>query len=83
MTAAFRVPRGPVRLAAVPAAVAVAVMLGFCGWTLALPAAIALAVGTRGWAGCASRCLTGPRRGASRPPQSWSPTGLGKFWLPR
>jgi amino acid efflux transporter len=45
MAAAARVLRGPARLAALPAGLAVAVMLGFCGWALALPAAIALAVG--------------------------------------
>jgi amino acid efflux transporter len=44
MTAAVRVLRGRVRLAAPPAGLAVAVMLGFCGWALALPAGIALAV---------------------------------------
>jgi amino acid efflux transporter len=43
MTAAVRVLRGPVRLAALPALVAVAVMLGFCGWALALPVVVALA----------------------------------------
>jgi amino acid efflux transporter len=45
MIAAARVLRGPARLAALPAAVAVAVMLGFCGWALAIPGAIALTVG--------------------------------------
>jgi amino acid efflux transporter len=45
MAAAARVLRGPVRLAAPPAALAVVVMLGFCGWALAVPAAVALAVG--------------------------------------
>jgi amino acid efflux transporter len=44
MTAAVRVLRGRVRLAALPAGLAVAVMLGFCGWALALPLLIALAV---------------------------------------
>jgi amino acid efflux transporter len=44
MTAAVRVLRGRVRLAALPAGLAVAVMLGFCGWALALPAGIVLAV---------------------------------------
>ena len=43
MAAAARVLRGPARLAALPALLAVAVMLGFCGWALALPAIIALA----------------------------------------
>jgi len=47
MAAAARVLRGPARLAALPAGLAVAVMLGFCGWALALPAAIALAAARR------------------------------------
>jgi amino acid efflux transporter len=47
MAAAARVLSGPVRLAAPPAALAVTVMLGFCGWALALPAAIALAASRR------------------------------------
>jgi len=45
MAAAARLLRGPARLAALPAALAVTVMLGFCGWALAMPAAVALAVG--------------------------------------
>jgi amino acid efflux transporter len=49
MTAAVRVLRGKVRLAAAPAAVAVAVMLVFCGWALALPVVVALAVSGRDW----------------------------------
>jgi amino acid efflux transporter len=47
MTAAARVLRGPVRLAALPAALAVTAMLGFCGWALAAPAGVALAVSWR------------------------------------
>jgi len=43
MAAALRVLRGPARLAAGPGALAILAMLGFSGWTLALPAAIALA----------------------------------------
>jgi amino acid efflux transporter len=42
-----RVLRGPARLAALPAGLAVTVMLGFCGWALAIPAAVALAVAGR------------------------------------
>src|SRR6185312_13430969 len=38
MAAAIRVLRGPARLAAVPGAVAVLVMLTFCTWPLAIPA---------------------------------------------
>jgi amino acid efflux transporter len=44
MLAAVRVLRGPARLAAVPASVAVVVMLACCGWALALPAVVAVAV---------------------------------------
>jgi amino acid efflux transporter len=73
MAAAARVLRGPVRLAAGPAALAVVVMLGFCGWALAVPAAVALAVGWRARAGarrsrrsarsaCAVRCPASPGR---------------------
>jgi hypothetical protein len=40
-----------VRLAALPAALAVTAMLGFCGWALAVPAAVALAVSWRSRAG--------------------------------
>src|SRR5215468_767623 len=47
MAAAARVLSGPVRLAALPAALAVTAMLGFCGWALAVPAAVTLAVGCR------------------------------------
>ncbi len=51
MAAAARVLRGPVRLAALPAALAVTAMLGFCSWALAVPAAVALAVSWRAQAG--------------------------------
>jgi hypothetical protein len=47
MAAAARVLTGPARLAALPAALAVTIMLGFCGWALAIPAAVALAVSWR------------------------------------
>jgi amino acid efflux transporter len=47
MVAAARALRGPVRLAAVQAALAVVIVLGFCGWALAIPAAVALATGWR------------------------------------
>jgi amino acid efflux transporter len=47
MAAAARVLHGPARLAALPAALAVTLMLGFCGWALAIPAAIALATTRR------------------------------------
>jgi amino acid efflux transporter len=59
MTAAARVLRGPARAAAIPATLAVAVMLAFCGWALAVPAVIALAVAT--W-----RLAAGRRPGTAR-----------------
>jgi hypothetical protein len=43
MVAAARLLRGPARWAALPAAVAVLVMLGYCGWALAVPAVVAAA----------------------------------------
>jgi len=43
MAAAARLLPGPARLAALPGGLAVTVMLGFCGWALAIPAAVALA----------------------------------------
>jgi len=42
MTAALRVLRGAARLAAIPGAAAVLIMLTFCTWALVLPAAVAL-----------------------------------------
>jgi amino acid efflux transporter len=47
MVSAVRVLRGPARWAAIPASVAVAVMLACSGWALALPALVAVAV--TGW----------------------------------
>jgi len=47
MATAARLLRGPARLAALPGALAVTVMLGFCGWALAVPAAVALAAAWR------------------------------------
>jgi amino acid efflux transporter len=47
MIAGARVLPGPVRLACIPAAVAVMIVLGFCGWALAVPGAVALAAGRR------------------------------------
>jgi amino acid efflux transporter len=44
MLAAVRVLRGPARMAAVPASAAVAIMLACCGWALALPVLVAVAV---------------------------------------
>ena len=46
MAAAIIVLRGAARTAAIPAALAVIVMLAYCGWLLAIPAAVALAVCT-------------------------------------
>ncbi len=42
MTAALRVLRGPARLAAIPGALAVMIMLAFCTWALAIPAIVTL-----------------------------------------
>ena len=50
MVSAARVLRGAPRRAAVPAAVAVVVMLGFCGWALVAPVLVALAVAGRRFA---------------------------------
>ena len=55
MVSAVRVLRGPARWAAAPASAAVVVMLACCGWALALPALVAVAV--------AGRPLRGARRG--------------------
>jgi len=62
MAAATRVLHGPVRLAALPAALAVTAMLGFCGWALAVPAAITLTVSWRARARthCAPRPVRAP-----------------------
>lgn len=48
MLAAVRVLHGPARWAAVPATAAVAIMLAWCGWALAVPVLIAVA-GQRAW----------------------------------
>src|SRR5215813_2467863 len=61
MVAAARLLRGPARLAALPGALAVTVMLGFCGWALALPAAVTLAAGWR------PRAAARRQRGSARP----------------
>jgi amino acid efflux transporter len=42
MTAALRLLRGAARLAALPGALAVLIMLTFCGWALTIPAAVTL-----------------------------------------
>jgi amino acid efflux transporter len=57
MAAAVRVLRGAARVASVPAALAVAVMLAYCGWALVIPAVVALAVS---WRGNGSRRRTRP-----------------------
>ncbi|HUC25757.1 MAG TPA: hypothetical protein VMA73_23870 [Streptosporangiaceae bacterium] len=67
MVTAARVLPGRVRLAARFAAVAVTVMLGFCGWALAIPAAIALAVGWRARAGERGRVHRGRPGGIVTP----------------
>ena len=65
MVSAVRVLRGPARWAAVPASAAVAVMLACCGWALALPALVAVAV--TGRRGADRRRLGQPREGAQLP----------------
>ena len=47
MLAGARVLRGPARLASLPAAAAVIIVLGFCGWALAVAAAVGLAASWR------------------------------------
>jgi amino acid efflux transporter len=44
MVAAIRIVRGPARIAAMPAAGAVVAMMAFCGWALAVPVLVSLAV---------------------------------------
>jgi amino acid efflux transporter len=44
MVSAARVLAGAARRAAIPAAIAVVVMLGYCGWAIAIPVLVALAV---------------------------------------
>jgi amino acid efflux transporter len=44
MVAGARMLHGPVRIAALPAAAAVAVMLSLCGWAIALPGSVIVAV---------------------------------------
>jgi amino acid efflux transporter len=61
LAAATRVLHGPARAAALPGALAVLVMLGFCGWALAIPAAITLAVARR------TRAAGHPHGASSRP----------------
>ena len=56
MTSAVRVLRGPARVAAAPAAVIVAAVLAYCGWSLLAAVAVILAV-----------CLAGPLARAARP----------------
>ena len=48
MLAATRVLRGAARLAAIPATAATAIMLAYCGWALAVPAAIIMIVTVTG-----------------------------------
>ena len=64
MAAAARVLRGPARWAALPAGIFVLVMLGYCGWALVIPAAVAAAVTRRG----VGRRGTSPGPGQERAP---------------
>ena len=66
MTAALRVLRGAARLAAIPGALAVLIMLTFCGWALAIPAAVTLIT--------ARNPQTRPRRPAPSPKPTPPPT---------
>ena len=66
MVAAVRILRGPARWAAVPAAVAAAVMLAYCGWALAVPALVAVIVLVRQFR-AARPPRTRPARPAARP----------------
>jgi amino acid efflux transporter len=66
MTAALRVLRGAARLAAIPGALAVLIMLTFCGWALAIPAAVTLIT--------ARNPQTRPRRSAPSPKPTPCPT---------
>jgi len=67
MVAAIRLLRGLGRAAAVPAAVAVAALLLFCGWTLAGPALVALATAIPWRRGRAARREAVCRAGAATP----------------
>jgi amino acid efflux transporter len=63
MASAARVLRGPARLAAVPAAVTVAVVLAFCGWALLAALAVGLAACLLPrTSGAAPRAAARPRR---------------------
>jgi amino acid efflux transporter len=55
MVAAARVLRGRARWAALPAAVFVLVMLGYCGWALAVPVVVAGVAGVAGGAAVTRR----------------------------
>jgi amino acid efflux transporter len=60
MVSAARVLHGLARIAALPAALAVVVMLAFCGWALTVPAAVALAASWRP-TNCADSAARGVR----------------------
>ncbi len=77
MVAAARVLPGPVRLAAWPAALAVIVMLAFCGWALTVPAAIALTASWRPWT-CARRRTSPQARRRTRCPEPTNPSHVSK-----
>jgi amino acid efflux transporter len=67
MVAAVRVLRGPARWAAVPASAAVAVMLACCGWALALPVLVVVAVAVIGRQRAARQGLGQARERAQLP----------------
>jgi amino acid efflux transporter len=73
MTSAARILRGPARWAAAPAALVVAAILAYCGWSLAAPAAVILAVGlARPLARLAG---AGARRAGARRQAATAPAG--------
>ena len=78
MVAAIRLLRGLGRVAAVPAAVAVAALLLFCGWALAAPALVALVTAIPWRRGRARRPPRSrlPRRSGPRPARAPGLLGL-------
>ncbi len=85
MAAAFVVLRGTARAAAIPAALAVAVMLAYSGWLLVIPAVVALAVewrkgqpaADRGGASIVGACRSSPQPIGSAGTSSSTSSGRG------
>src|SRR5215831_18997551 len=80
MVAGVRVLRGAARLAAVPAALAVAVMLAYCGWALVIAAVVALAVS---WRGSGSRRRSRPAAARTRAAAALARSRPARTALPR